>query len=291
MRSRFLAVVAVAALSASVVGSVPEQPDVSEKAIVAAASQYIASYQELLTAVLADETYAQHIVEQIPDDPDMPRRRRMSSEIFFMFAPVRRDWMTVRDVIAVDGKAIENRPDFQQALRTLPFEEVAASFRKQNARYNIGRTFRNFNEPTLGLLVLDERQRSRFAFDRARVERSGDVTLVTLRFEEKERPTLIRNVDGRHVFLMGELIVEAGSGRVHRTKVNGRIDDMRIELTTNYEPNQRLDMWVPSRFAEEYEHGVPPRGWSPKTRRGYERILCEASYTNFRRFGTSVKVK
>ena len=179
------------ALSLAAAALAPQPPDLSEKAVVAAAASYVASYQKLLTSILADEIYLQEIVEQTPRDPEMPRSRRMRSEIFFMFAPAHHDWMTSRDVLSVDGRAVQNRPDLREALRTLPAYEVAGAFKKHNSRYNIGRTFRNFNEPTLSLLVLDEHHRARFSFDRRHVEWVGDTALVTLAFTEKDTPTLI----------------------------------------------------------------------------------------------------
>ena len=104
-----------------------QSPDVSEKAVVAAAATYVASYQQLLTSILADETYVQKIIEQTPPDPDIPRSRRMTSEIFFMFAPVRHDWMTIRDVVTVDGRSVQDRRNVREALATLPAYEVAGA--------------------------------------------------------------------------------------------------------------------------------------------------------------------
>src|ERR671910_3468805 len=98
--------------------------------------------------------------------------------------------MARRDVIELDGIAIDGRPDLGEALRLLPAGEVARKFKDSNSRFNLGRTYRNFNEPTLSLLVLDDEHRRRFSFDRKKVERSGDAVLVTLAFKEKERPTL-----------------------------------------------------------------------------------------------------
>ena len=178
--TRFGASLAMVVVSLAASALAPQQPDVSEKAVVAAGASYVASYQKLLTSILADETYNQEIVEQTPRDPEMPRTRRMKSEIFFMFAPARHDWMTVRDVLSVDGRAVQDRPDLREALRTLPAYRVAETFKTHNSRYNIGRTFRNFNEPTLSLLVLDDHHRARFSFSRRRVERAGDATLVVL---------------------------------------------------------------------------------------------------------------
>jgi hypothetical protein len=257
--------------------------------IVAAAAAYVAEYQQQLTSVLADERYAQEIVTQVPRAPDMPRRRVLASEVFFLFAPSGREWMTIRDVTAVDGRAVAQRPDLQQALRTLAPREVAATFKSYNSRFNLGRTYRNFNEPTLSLLVLDAEHRSRFSFDRARVERDGEAVLVTLAFKEKESPTLIRDVNRGRIFSTGTLVVEAATGRVRRATLNAKSGGIRIELTTEYGPDARLGIWVPVTFREHYTAGS--EGSSKAGGPQYEEIACEAAYSNFRRFETSARIK
>lgn len=269
----------------------PRGPDTSTRAVVEAAASYVAEYQRQLTSILADETYTQEVVEQIPRQPNAPASRSLRSEVFFMFAPASHVWMAIRDVVAVDGQPVADRKDVKEALRTLPAREVAAAFKEYNSRFNIGRTFRNFNEPTLSLLVLDRMHRERFSFDRKTVTKSGDATLVTLAFTEKESPTLIYDLRRGRVFSRGELVVEAGSGRVHRAVLRGRIQEVQVELTTTYEPEPRVNMWVPTVFREHYQFGVAPTSRSVDARHEYENVLCEARYSNYRRFETSVRIK
>jgi len=261
--------------------------DMSTRAVVDRAAAYVKAYQRELTSVLADEVYMQDIVVQIPADPKMPRMRTLQSEVFFMFAPANHDWMAIRDVVAVDGKPVGDRPDITEALRTLPARDVAATFKKYNSRFNIGRTFRNFNEPTLSLLVLDDQHRHRFSFDRKRVEND----LVTLAFTEKDSPTLIFDLKRGRVFSKGELIVEARTGRVRRTVLNAKISDVKLQLTTEYSPDKRLGIWVPTVFREQYEYGVATSDSLSIDRAEYENILCEAKYSNYRRFETTVRIR
>ena len=68
----------------------------------------------------------------------------------------------------------------------------------ENGRYNIGKILRTFNEPTLALLFLDDRYRSRFKF-----QHRDDQTLPApngrarvYRFVERDKPTVIRTVRG-----------------------------------------------------------------------------------------------
>jgi hypothetical protein len=245
-------------LQVAAIGQAPKGPDISMRAVVGAAAAYVAEYQRQLTSILADELYTQDVVDQVPRDPKLPRFRTLRSEVFFMFTLANHDWMAIRDVMAVDGQPLGDRPDLREALQTLPAREVASTFKSYNSRFNIGRTFRNFNEPTLALLVLDGHHRDRFSFDRRRVERSGDTVLVTLTFAERESPTLIHDVKRGRVFSKGELIVEAGTGRIRRAVLTAKIAEVQVELTTTYSADDRLGMWVPTQFRERYEYGVTP---------------------------------
>ena len=273
----------------------PAQPagDVSTRAVVERAAFYVKAYQEQLTSVLADERYTQQLVQQVPFDHKMPRTRTLTSELFFMFAPAGDAWMAIRDVVEVDGRVVDARPDLREALRLLPAREVARKFKDYNSRFNLGRTYRNFNEPTLSLLVLDAEHRGRFSFDRRKVEGRGDAALVTLAFTEKERPTLIRDLNHGSVFSKGELTVEAQTGRIRRAVLTATIGPVKLLLTTTYAHDGRLGMWVPASFREQYEYGVAANDAKERLTSGqeYEHILCEAIYTNYRRFETSVRIK
>ena len=291
MVARFRTRSLTVALPLLAVAGAPLAPDTSTRAVVKAAAEYVAEYQPQLTAVVADEVYAQQIVVQAPRDPDMPRLRHMRSEVFFMFAPATHHWMAIRDVIELNGVVLRDRPDLRDALQTLPAPDVAAKFKQYNSRFNIGRTFRNFNEPTLSLLVLDAQHRGRFWFSRKRVERTSDAVLVTMAFEEKDTPTLIHDPSRGRVFAKGELTVEAGTGRIRRTRLTAKNDAVRLELTTEYSHDARLGMWVPTLFREDYEHRVEPRSRGFDRSSDHERISCEARYSNFRRFETSVRIK
>jgi hypothetical protein len=270
--------------------------DLSTGGLVAAAARYVGDYEEQLTAVVADESYSQEVRAQVPEDRGAPRSRSMRSELFFIFAD--RQWMAIRDVLEVDGAAVADRPDVRGSLQTLPSWQVAATLKRTNSRFNIGRTTRNFNEPTLALLVLDEDHRQRFKFDRRKIEKTAGVTLVTLEFVEKSSPTLIRDLRYRSVYSRGYLIVEAETGRVRRAVLRVQIDALKVEVTTDYEADARLGIWVPSVFYEKYEQGEDTRVGQrrdlnslPDPRREYELILAEAKYSNYRRFEVQARVK
>ena len=263
------------------------------------AADYVRQYQAALASVVATEEYSQQLAERYPPDPRVPRTRLLKSEVFFLYIEGY-DWMTVRDVRTVDGTELPARRSVQDYLTEYAPRELALQFKQDNSRFNLGRTFRNFNEPTLALLVLDDRYRSRFMFERKDTRQTSGVAVTTFAFEETAEPTLIRDSSGGFVFASGELVVEAATGRVMNTVLNVEPDGVRMTLSTDYVSDERLDMLVPSRFREHYVNGVPPADPRPvpgarqaqrQLRSVYEELVCEATYSNFQRFEVRTRFK
>jgi len=172
--------------------------------------------------------------------------------------------------------------------------EVGEQMRSYNARYNIGRITRNINEPTLALLSLDEAHRSRFRFATKKREDVDGHALIWLAFQERERPTLIPSVEGRPVFIKGELLVEMASGRIWESRLTATVEGTSVELVTKYRFDQRLGLMLPIVFRELYEHGkaaAQARIEHPGQSLEYEQIACEAKYSNFRRFEVFSRIR
>ena len=269
-------------------------PEVSaQKAVAQRAADYVAEYQRQLIAIVADEQYVQDIRSQIPEEPGAPRSRSTTGEVFFIFTVPARGWMAIRDVRTVDGAPAPERTDVRAILATLPATEVGERMRSYNARYNIGRIVRTINEPTLALLSLDEGHRSRFRFETKKREDVDGHPLIWLAFEEKERPTLIRSLQGRPVFMKGELLIEIANGRIWESRLTATVEGTSVELVTKYRFDERLGLMLPSVFRELYEQGkaVKARGQTPGTGAEYEQIACEANYSNFRRFEVLSRIR
>lgn len=269
----------------------PEQagPGQTANAVVEAAVAYVKTYQSQLSSVVAEEVYTQQIARLVPYDPGIPRFRRITGELFFMFAPGGDDWMAIRDIARVDGKEIKDGLRVLDELKRLPVHEVVAGFKTHNSKFNIGRTFRNFNEPTLSLRVFGDDHRRRVVFAQRRVERTRDGPLVVVSFAEREGPSLIRDLTHGVVLSKGEFAIEPTSGRIQRALLTASVGPIRLELATDYVLDKRLNIWVPSRFRERYEHGAPPTGIEAAFE--YEDISCEARYSNYRRFETSGRIR
>jgi hypothetical protein len=84
------------------------------------------------------------------------------------------------------------------------------------------------------------------------------------------------------VFAKGLLTIDAMTGRVERTEFEIDVDRTTSRLVTEYELDDKLNLWVPVRFRERYDDA-----------RDRERqvIQCEARYTNYRRFEVTGRIK
>ena len=266
-----------------------QAPVPTVESVVEAAARYVKAYQTQLSAVVAEEVYTQQVASLVPSDPAIPRFRRITGELFFMTAPGGDDWLAIRDIATVDGQALKNRLTVLEELKRLPVHEVVAAFKASNSKFNIGRTSRNFNEPTLSLRVLDGQHRSRFSFVQRRVERSRDGPIVVVAFTERDGPSLIRDLTYGAALSKGEFSIEPASGRVQRAVLTAAVGPVRLELVTDYALDKRLELWLPSRFRERYEHGRAPR--SVEASEEHEDISCEATYANYKGFETSGRIK
>ncbi|HEY6358441.1 MAG TPA: hypothetical protein VIX35_09365, partial [Vicinamibacterales bacterium] len=239
--------------------------------------------------------YVQEIRYQTPVDQRMPQSRSMKSEIYFISLPSSSDWMAIRDVQSVDGKTVTDKPNVPNMLATIPAAEVEAKLKAYNARYNIGRTIRNFNEPTLSLLVLQPQRASSVTFEMKGIATSQGVQVATLAFREVGPETVLRDLALKPVLSEGEFLVEVGTGRIRRAQLKAKLGTVKVEFTTTYVQDATLGALLPAVFREQYEDGVyhanslngPVGGGGAaqlQTDAAYEQIVCEAKYSHFRRF-------
>jgi hypothetical protein len=156
------------------------------------------------------------------------------------------------------------------------------SLRDVGARFNIGRVYRNFNDPSLVLQFLDPAYQGRFAFRSLGPERVNGLDTWKISFDEKVRPTVVRDEKGEDLSATGTIWIGRSDGAVARTSVSLRHRrSARADLVVDYAHNSKLGMWVPVRMTERYAYLLGPTD---------ERITCTAIYSNFRRFETSARV-
>jgi hypothetical protein len=286
--ARVLATAVVVATGATLTAT-PRPPgqdrvDISTSALVAGAVTYVQEYQRTFSFLVADEESVQRLVTIGGTDRPAPPadERRLTGELFMTYLPVDREWISVHDVMEVDGEPVTDREDLRALLQTGDLTSVVKRVADHNARYNIGSVVRNFNEPTLPLLIFGEQRVDNFRFERGTVEEWPDATLVTLMFEERRRPTLIKSARGGPVYSKGEITLEAATGRIRRTLFELRDGSITARLSTTYRLDDTLELWVPATFTERYE----------RDRDGEREIIVgEAVYSNYRRFEVTGRIK
>jgi len=268
----------VAVAFAQTPGSVPV-PDTSARAVVAKAAAHIKEYQEALQFVLADETTVQDVFNV---RGARVARRETTGEFFLAYVAADGGWLAVRDILTVDGAPVEPGDNLRQLLSRGSFARIGRQVADRNARYNLGSIARNFNDPMLALVILDDKHRDRFRFERRRVEPARTGPVVTVAFAERDRPTLIRGSDGRQIFTKGEMVIDAATGRLRRTVITLKDGATEASLTTTFTENEKLGLWLPASLTERYEH---------TTSRVRELVVAESSYSNYRRFNVNVIIR
>ena len=266
--------------------------DLSGKALTAAAVKYVAEYEKQFAFLIADEAYTQSVFDA---DGRKSQTRVLKAELFLTYLPADGEWMAVRDVLEVDGEPVKNREDLRALLAKREELRLVKQLTWRNSRYNIGRVERNFNEPTLPLLLLDSKRTPRVKFDRKRVDREEDITLATLAFEEKEAPTLVATLNEGAVRAKGEFLLDAATGTVRRTVFQLTRPGIDARLVTSYTKDAKLNLWLPSVFTERYESSSNAGGGlrmpSSAVRASREIVECVARYTNYRRFEVTARIK
>src|SRR5262245_37143557 len=109
---------------------IPRQSELN--AALRAAADYIANYEQAITAVSAEEEYDQRI-------PGERKQRRLRSHLVLIAEPAS-GWIEFRDVFEVDGKPVRDREERLVRLFLTPSTDQqiqAAQIVQESARFNI----------------------------------------------------------------------------------------------------------------------------------------------------------
>ena len=260
--------VAASVLIAVGVGSAATQaPRPSREAVVAQMGRYIPGFVRSLSSVVAVED--QHQEVSAP-----PRKRDLRSEFLLVPYPAAdRLWLSFRDVLVVDGRAVDG--DRAQRLTDLFLQPVADATRRAREiaaageRYDIAQVA-PFDDPLLAVSLLQARYHSRFRFSLLGLDRAAGQRIRILEFEEVRRPSIIRSgiVD---VMTRGLVWVEEESGRIMKTELRIGSGTFPLRVTTMFAYNEDLQSDVP----------ITMEGWFPGSIRN---VTIRATYAEFRRF-------
>lgn len=257
---------------------------------LARAAAYVARFQQTFTEVVWRERYTQEarLWRRFSSSGGSAfiaaARRRLESELFFAWLPQDTTWISVRDVMAVDGRA---RPPGERRLATLAARGSVSvlelrELARENGRFNIGSIVRTFNEPTLPLLFLSERLQAQVAFTLKGTRRADRRRVATYAFVEEGRPTVIRN-DDRDLPVRGTFDIDDATGEIlastiempEPTRASGLPAGLTGRMVVAFRPHAGFDVLVPHEMRETY------------TLVGREQVVATASYSDFRRFTTS----
>jgi hypothetical protein len=273
-------VLLVTAVPAVRAGASVIQPSESLLPLLGRAGAYADQLEDGYSRIVGAEDYLQTV--QI--GAGRTQGRHLQSEVFFVRIDESRAWMMVRNVLKVDERAVPGARDRIMAAladrspgRTARLRALA----DEGARYNIGGLQRNFSDPILALTFLDHARQPRFSFKADGPTAIDGTPLHRLIFEERTRPTLIRN--GR----TGESIPSNGTldlsedGQVRRSELNVEVDQQTTAgIRVRFDPDAKLGMLVPALMEEDYR--VAGRTATV--------ITCKAVYSDFRRFETAVRI-
>src|SRR4051794_23297147 len=94
----------------------------STNSVLRSAGTYLATYEHDLTFLVADERYEQRVF----DASGTPAgRREMTGDFFVTYVPERASWMSIHDVGAIDGLAVDDHQDLQRLLEGEPLAGLA----------------------------------------------------------------------------------------------------------------------------------------------------------------------
>ena len=244
------------------------------------AADYTRHYEERFAVIIGDEEYEQRVHSRSYHGPSA---RHIASEMMFLWLAGEHSWLSVRNVVSVDGDAIKNSQKRLDRLLSAGAPVGIAHLRQlrnEGARYNIGTIRRNFNDPMFPLQFLEPEMQHRFTFALAGQETVGGTATAKVTFDEQLTPTFVQ--DGIRSLPSHGILWMADDGHVLRTRFEVRdpVRGLTALVIVDYRPDARLDLLVPVTMHEFYGAA----GTAP------ERIECTARYSAFRQFETGARL-
>jgi VWFA-related protein len=253
------------------------------------AGAYIVGYERAFSDLLAEERYTQQLL--LSAHGGVLQTRVMRSELLFVRLPGDIPWTTFRDVFESDGRAVRDRESRLEKLFVSGKGDAVAqgeAILRESARFNLGRTWRNFNVPVAALLFLHPQNQDRFAFERKGVRTIEGVRAAQVHYEEVRRPTLIRDTgSGGSMPARGDFWIDPANGRVLRSEMTLALNEAaEVSLLVDFRPEPKLDIWVPSEMREFWglSHEAEESRGTGHSLGSAEYLECVAHYTSYRRF-------
>jgi len=239
------------------------------------AGTYVDQFFNQFANVVAEEHYLQEA--EWRGEPTK-QTRVLRSDFLLVTFPGLNGRMSFRDVFEVDGRAVRDTSQADRLVRLFgdaPPDVVrrAREITEASAGYHLAHIE---TDPFVALGFLQAVFRPRFRFQRGDGDSGAGPNVSTVRFEERQRPTILRTGTDKNLTSRGRIWIEEPTGRVLKTELLLRLERDSREIVTTYRWDDELQMHVPSEVRESYV--TPPSVVRGPTFRGV------ATYSRFRRF-------
>jgi hypothetical protein len=251
------------AILASVHASAQQPPTLD--LLLRRASNYVLDFIVTFSNVVAEEHYLQTW---------RSFRHQMVGDFLLIQPKDSSGFFALRDVATVDGTPVRDRESRVMKLLTQPAGSTVTQLDdigRESGRFTFGNVF---NSPVAAIALLQMDYMPRFRFTLVGPDRSLGPDVWTVKYEERDRPTIFRSVKGQEVMATGSFSIEAETGRVVRTELTLPNDT----VTTRFMFDERFNIDVPVEMVERYRY------------MNYT-VNGTATYGRFRRFGVTTDEK
>jgi hypothetical protein len=251
------------------------QPDATRA--LALAQEYLAAWQEQLSAIVGEEEYEQRVERRHMSEWSVRQVRILRSDVLLVKAPADHRWLCFRDVLSADGRLLPDRQDRFDALFTSPAASLVAdaqSIADESARFNLG-MYRTLNTPIAGLIYLTHPFASSAEWRVTTNQRLRGARAWALSFTQDKPPFVVQNQGSTPLSSSGRIWLEPLSGRILRTEFAVHISG-RPRVTTDFAYVAAINAWAPVRMEDQFN--------------GFERVSGVAAYARHRAFRTGARI-
>lgn len=199
----------------------PQPASASLDDVLRRMGEYVASYGEQASVIVAVEKYTQALTSW---DGGTFRPRHLVAELAMVKTGDEGEWIGFRDVVQVDGTRVVDREDRLRSILTRRDGTLTEARRlaDESSRFNVGPVIRNFNVPTTALFFLSTANQPRFTFTKKDEKTIDRVSTWEVTFRETKRPTLVKTRAGKDVPCEGSVWVVPSDGTIVRTRLSLR---------------------------------------------------------------------
>ena len=269
---RFCRSAVAAALAATLLlwtsAATPHAQNPDLQALLDKATVQVVDFVTRFSNVVTEEIYVQEM--------NRPRKKRtLRSDLALVLYPGATQWLLFRDVYEVDGKPVRGEAE-QERITRLFLEPPANALRRAaeiaqvGARHNL-LDVGTINHPLLALAMLQPEYRTHFRFNLAGLEKDLGPRVRTVRFQEFQRPTILKANANGDLPVQGLMWIDELTGRVVKTELDFGLSRTPPEVVTLFKQDEELGLNVPAEM----------RDWYPD---GAGEFRGVATYGKFRRF-------